>query len=246
MRMTRPVIIACLLGLLVATFAGAEQITSARYSEPVTRYGHFALGRPHEYAQLIATIDTGDTLRLALPADEVFEDLAPRLVNLNDQAPTQLLVIISSVRSGARLGLVGVAAGQLAIVAQSAPIGTPNRWMNPVGVADLDGDGEAEIAAVITPHIGGVLTVYRRDRERLVAIDSMTGFSNHVYGSAELGLSMPAQIGGQMHLLVPDVQRTAVRAIRLTDEGLVETQRCRLGEPVQGTQALTDCKKHFD
>jgi hypothetical protein len=235
-----------MLGLLVATFAGAEQITSAQYSEPVTRYGHFALGRPHEYAQLIATTDSGNTLRLELPADEVFEDLAPRLVTLNDQAPTQLLVIISSVRGGARLALVGVTENQLSIVAESAPIGTPNRWLNPVGVADLDGDGEAEIAAVITPHIGGVLTVYRRDRERLVEIDSMTGFSNHVYGSAELDLSMPAQIGEQMHLLVPDVQRIVVRAIRLTDEGLIETQRCRLEEPVQGPQALIDCIDHLN
>ncbi|PMR68583.1 hypothetical protein CR158_22340 [Halomonas heilongjiangensis] len=42
----------------------------------------------------------------------------------------------------------------------------PNRWLNPVGVADLSGNGEAEIAAVTTPHIGGVLRVYRRSGER--------------------------------------------------------------------------------
>ena len=36
------------------------------------------------------------------------------------------------------------------------------RWLNPVGVPDLDGEERAEIAAVITPHIGGTLKVYRR------------------------------------------------------------------------------------
>ena len=36
--------------------------------------------------------------------------------------------------------------------AQSEPIGSAMRWMNPVAVADLDGYGQLEIAAVITPH----------------------------------------------------------------------------------------------
>jgi hypothetical protein len=67
-------------------------------------------------------------------------------------------------------------------VAQSAPIGAPNRWLNPVGVADLDGDGVAEIAAVTTPHIGGVLRIYRRTGEVLAEVTSLAGFSNHEYG----------------------------------------------------------------
>ena len=48
-----------------------------------------------------------------------------------------LLRLPESVRPGARLALVGRPGGPdraLAIVAQSDPIGTPNRWLNPVGV----------------------------------------------------------------------------------------------------------------
>ncbi len=112
-----------------------------------------------------------------MPIDEVFEDLAPRLVQVTDQVPTELLVIVSSLDSGSRLALVGLGANRLEMVAQSAPIGMPNRWLNPVGVADLSGNGEAEIAAVTTPHIGGVLRVYRRRGERLVEIASLGGQS---------------------------------------------------------------------
>ena len=237
--------IALALGALIALHAPtarAEQIVSARYAEPVERYGHYALGKPHEYARVVAKTDAGSEVVLELPADEVFEDLAPRLVRLSAGAQAELLVVVSARGSGSRLALVGLASGRLEIVARSAAIGTPNRWLNPVGVADLDGDGTAEIAAVTTPHIGGVLRVYRRSDARLVEISSLDGFSNHVYGSAELGLSKPALIAGRMQLLVPDAQRASVRVIALSGVSLVETGRCPLPAPITGPPALRVCE----
>ncbi|MDI5985465.1 hypothetical protein QLQ85_11770 [Halomonas sp. M4R5S39] len=236
----------CALIVLMAPSARAEQIIAASYAEPVDRYGHYALGRPHEYARLVATTDAGREVVLGLPIDEVFEDLAPRLVQVTGQVPTELLVIVSSLDSGSRLALVGLGGNRLEIVAQSAPIGMPNRWLNPVGVADLSGNGEAEIAAVTTPHIGGVLRVYRRRGERLVEIASLGGFSNHVYGSPEMDLSRPSLIGGRMQLLVPDGRRANVRAIMLSDEGLVETDRCGLSEPITGPEVLDDCEQRLN
>ena len=238
--------VVCALGcsaitLPEVTMAQAEQIVDARYAEPVTRYGHFALDRPHEYARVVARTDAGRELSLVLPEDQVFEDLAPRPVRLTPGAPVELLVILSARHSGARLALVGLASGRLAVVAESTPIGTPNRWLNPVGVADLDGDGAAEIAAVTTPHIGGVLRVYRRDGARLVELDAQRGFSNHVYGQAELGLSTPARLAGRMQLLVPDQPRTTVRAMALVDGRLTETARCTLSRPVEGPAELAAC-----
>ncbi|MBB3190976.1 hypothetical protein [Halomonas cerina] len=232
--------------MLLAPAAWAERIVTARYAEPVERYGHFALGRPHEYARLVATTDAGRDAVLELPSDEVFEDLVPRLVQLTEQSPPALLVIISARDSGSRLALVGLGHRQLEMLAQSAPIGQPNRWLNPVGVADLSGNGEAEIAAVTTPHIGGVLRVYRRRGERLVEIDALSGFSNHAYGSPELDLSKPALIDGHMQLLIPDERRKNVRAIALSDVGLIETDRCRLSEPITGPEALHDCEHRLN
>ncbi len=210
-----------------------DTIASARYSAPVERYGHFALGRPHEYAGLdVATVD-GRRFSLMLPPEQVFEDLQPRLVTMAPGASAELLTILSDRRTGARLALVGLRDGRLAIGAQSPPIGQPMRWLNPVGVADLDGDGTAEIAAVITPHIGGLLVVYRREADRLVPVASLPGFSNHGYGTAQLGLSTPLAVDGRTQLLVPDTTRTVLRIVRLEAGRLVETGRCPLGEPLQ-------------
>ena len=147
--------------------AFGDVIVSARYEDPVTRYGHFAPGRPHEYARLVVRTSNGREAAFELPEDEVFEDLEPRLVRIEADADPVLLSIVSSRSGGGRLALLKLEEGALSVFAQSAPIGIPNRWLNPAGVSDLDGDGRAEMSAVITPHIGGRLTVYQVDGERL-------------------------------------------------------------------------------
>ena len=233
MRLRRRLIPFALFALIGSDVA-AETIIDARYAAAVDRYGHFALGRPHEYARLVATTNTGREFALQLPEDEVFEDLAPRIVRLAADEPEEILAIVSRRDSGSRLVMIRLGSDGLAISAQSAATGKPMRWLNPVGVADLDGDGRAEIAAVITPHIGGPLKIYRQRGETLVEVAALAGFSNHVYGSPEQALSTPVSIAGRMHLLVPDATRLYLRIIALESGGLVETGRCALSAPIIG------------
>jgi hypothetical protein len=229
---------ASLVIVLASWPACAQQLTEARYIEPVNRYGHFALGRPHEYAAVTATTEHGKRLTFDLAADEVFEDVVPRVVRLYPGGGDELLVIVSNRNTGARLALIGQVGGRLVFSAQSAPIGTAMRWLNPVGNADLDGDGEAEIAAVITPHIGGILKVYRRVGGKLVEIAALEGFSNHTYGSPEQALSIVASIDGRPQLVVPDLTRRALRLIALQEGRLAETSRCPLKAPITGQLRL--------
>ena len=87
---------------------------------------------------------------------------------------------------------------------------------------------------VTTPHIGGVLRVFRREGQQLVDVARQSGFSNHVYGSTELGLSVPAVFRGRMGLFVPDFGRRQLRILRLQGERLVEVGRCALPAIVTG------------
>ena len=112
------------------------------------------------------------------------------------------------------------------------------RWLNPVGVADLDGDGALEVAAVVTPHIGGMLRVYQKRGKDLVAFAELPGFSNHLYGSPELAMSAALNWGGTMRLLVPDIERTTLRIIALRGGALTEQGRCALRAPITGAMRV--------
>lgn len=220
--------------VLIGSHAGAEMIIDAHFADPVDRYGHFALGRPHEYACVTAMTDQGRKLMFRLPENEVFEDLTPRITRLAADEPEEILAIVSLRDSGSRLIMIRLRDDYLEISAQSQAIGTPMRWLNPVGVVDLDGDGRAEIAAVITPHISGTLKVYRRQAGKLVEFSALEGFSNHVYRTTELALSAPMSIAGKMRLLVPDATRTHLRIVGLENGRLVQTGLCTLSSPVTG------------
>lgn len=225
--------------LLFATGAHAETIASARYATPVDRYGHYALGTPHEYAHLTATTHTGRKVTFQLPEDEVFEDIVPRLVKLAESEPAEILTIVSQRNSGARLVLFGLRDDRLVMSAQSTAIGIPNRWLNPVGVSDLDGDGQAEIAAVITPHIGGTLKIYRKNGAELDEVAALYGFSNHAYASPEYALSTPVTLAGKPYLAVPDTARLQLKIMALVGNRLMEARRCTLNSPITGAITLS-------
>ncbi|MDP3230422.1 MAG: VCBS repeat-containing protein [Acidovorax sp.] len=219
---------------LAASVANAEGIVKASFEASVDRYGHFALGRPHEYARLVAITASGQRRVFELPEHEVFEDLTPRIVRLAASEPVEILAIVSHRNQGSRLVLLRLNGGHIEVSAQSAPIGTPMRWLNPVAVADLDGDGQAEIAAVITPHIGGILKIYQKQGAALVEVAALGGFSNHALGSMELALSQAFEMGGKVRLLVPDTTRTELRVVGFENRRLVEQGRCTLPTAITG------------
>ena len=155
--------------------------------------------------------------RLAL--NRVFEDLSPRLVDIDQDGRDEVIVIEADALRGASvvvLGLEDSANGKvLKEKARSAPAGSTFRWLNPVGVADFDGDGKQDIAAVITPHIGGVLTLYHYRPPQLVPYAKTTDVSNHLMGSPEQQLAAVLQLPGQSPtIIVPDMSHKALHALR--------------------------------
>ena len=182
---------------------------------PTTRYGHGILGDAIEAAGLALETRQGRRLEFRLPPDSVFEDRRVRLVRLKPGGPERLLAIRSRLRQGAALSLFAVGKEKITLLAESEPFGRPNRWLNPVGVADFDGDGRREIAAVLTPHIGGTLTLYQKEGRRLVPKLWARGFSNHALGSRNLDLSamLDANGDGVTDLAVPDDSRETLRIV---------------------------------
>ena len=171
-----------LAALILPGSARAETILEARYADPTTRYDHGVLGDAIEWGTLELTLENGTTRRFILPEDLVFEDTAPRLADLDGDGHAEVIVVESSLTLGARLVVYG-SEGRLA---RTDHIGHRNRWLAPVGAADFTGDGRAEIAMVVTPHLAGRLVLLTFDGETLTPMAETSGVTNHRIGGRDI------------------------------------------------------------
>ncbi len=157
----------------------ADTIVAARYAEPTTRYAHGVLGDDIEYGALLLEIGPRRTLlTIRLPRERVFEDLAPRLVDVTGDGHPEVMVIESHRDQGARLAIYT----QDGLLAATPYIGTPFRWLAPLGAADLDGDGHIEIAYVDRPHLAKTLRIWRYHDAGLTQVATLPGLTNHRIG----------------------------------------------------------------
>ncbi len=195
---------------------GVKGIAEAWLIGPTERYAHGIMGDAIEASGIRVVTAEGVILDLVLGPDSVFEDRLARLADVDGDGRDEVIVVRSYLDAGAALAVYEVRDGALRRKAEAPAIGRPSRWLNPIGVADFDGDGAPEVAAVITPHIGGILKIYAVEGDALVEeASTKRGFSNHFIGSRELGLSAMADANGDgvTDIFVPSADRGALRIV---------------------------------
>lgn len=199
----------------IATAASGDGIQRAWYAEPTDRYPHGALGDGIEGGALVAEDLYGHEYLLRLGPTEVFEDLTPRVVDIDGDGSNEVVTIRSSLRAGAAVAVYGISGSRLIERAATEPIGRPNRWLNIAGIADFTGNGHLDIAIVKTPHMDGRLEILAWSRDELKVVDSAVGFSNHVFGSEDQGLSAVASVDGDRipDLVLPNADRDEMRMV---------------------------------
>lgn len=199
---------------------GTAGIVKAFLVAPTDRYGHAVLGDGIEAGGLRVITAGGLVLEVLLPPEAVFEDLRPRLLDLTGDGSDEVLVIKAYQDRGAALALYGVVEEELRQIAETPAIGTPNRWRNPAGVGDFDGDGRLDVVEVQTPHIGGLLRLWSWRDGDLAPGPAFSGVSNHAIGSRALGLSAVLDLDGDGddELLIPEMGWRSLVALDLRDD----------------------------
>ena len=198
------------------------------------------LGDNVEAAALHIQMRDGKRHSFRLEDDSVFEDLTPRLADIDGDGRDEVWTVRSDAVDGARLEAYALVDGALQRRHATAPIGSGYRWLNPVGVGDFDGDGRREAAYVQTPHIGGVLTIVRARGPRLAVVARRRGYSNHAIGSTQLDLAVIADLDrdGGAEIILPDQSRTRLAVVSLIDGALIERWRGESGPAIGGSLTL--------
>ena len=217
MRLSSPMARRVLLMLCIwqALPATAEVIIGARYTAPTDRYPHAVLGDELEYTALVLRLSTGTSRHFTLPDTSVFEDMSPRLVDLDSDGAPEVLTVESDQQRGARLAVYN-AGGRIA----STPyIGARFRWLALLGAADLDGDGMIEIAYVDRPHLAKTLRLWRFVDGALTAIGSYPGVTNHRIGERDIAGGIRL-CGDMPEMVVADADWSTLLALRYDGKGI--------------------------
>ncbi|MEM1101921.1 MAG: VCBS repeat-containing protein [Pseudomonadota bacterium] len=202
---------------------GAADIASARFSEPTERYGHGVLGDPSEHAAISVRLADGGSAVLRWDRPMVFEDVEPRLIDIDGDGGQELLVVESHERLGARFAVYDVRDGALVPIARNPFIGTRFRWLAIVGAGDLDGDGRVEIAYVDRPHLARTLRVWRLEPSggvfNPVELASLPGVTNHRIGEEDIAGGL-RDCGAGPEMIVADAGWRRLLAVRFDGTGL--------------------------
>ncbi|MCI5076721.1 hypothetical protein [Oricola sp.] len=193
--------------------AESGDIRNAWYGQPTDRYAHGVLGDAIEGGSLVAVTADGKKSEFVLPEDQVFEDITPRIYDLDGDGTNEIITIRSSQAGGSALVLYGIRAGELMELGASSENGQGKRWLSVAGVVD-DGEGPATVYAVRTPHIGGRLFSLTYENGTVTEENDIAGnVSNHVIGSRELGMSAVGDFDGDgaSDLVLPSQDRMRLR-----------------------------------
>jgi hypothetical protein len=171
----RRAFIACCAAL--CAFGAQAQVTGARFTQATGRYDHAILGDALEWGGLRIT-GTAGAVEVTLPQSRVFEDVVARVADLDGDGAAEVLVVETDIARGASLAVYDVAGK----VTATPFIGQTHRWLAPLGVGDLDGDGLPEIAYVDRPHLAKELVIVQYRGRQLAEIARIKGLTNHRIG----------------------------------------------------------------
>ena len=221
---------ALLMLALVAPLKGMAEIARASFADPTSRYAHGVLGDDIEYGAIELVLQDGAQLKLTLPPSRVFEDIAPRLWDLDKDGLPEVVVVESHRDFGARLSVYS----ETGLVTATPYIGQSYRWLAPVGAADMDGDGFIELAYIDRPHLAKILRIWRFSNNTLTEIAALAGHTNHRIGW-DFVVGGIRYCEGLPEIITASADWSTVQSTSFNSDAKLQTQMIA---PYSGTQSL--------
>ena len=190
------------------------RISRAWLADPVQRIQGSAIG-PLVAGALVVQDNIGKQFRLELGLDQAFEDLRPRIADIEGGGEQTLFVVRSSRQGAALIAVRLEGEGLLRIVGETPQVGRQNGWINPVGIADFTATGRKSIAIVTSPDQRGELEILnfvdRGFRKQL----SVPGVSTHLPGTAIVDMAVIGdfEANNGADIAVPDTSRRTIRIL---------------------------------
>lgn len=191
----------------------------AQYAKPTEKYPHGVMGDNVEAEQLVVVV-RGEFYDLTLEPQYLFEDIRPRLYDVDQDGELEFVTIRTHMDKGAGIAIYKVLEGELVEYAHVPEVGISNRWLNPVTIHDLDDDGVVELVWVQTPHIGGIIKVAKFNPGEMTVLAESSLYSNHKGREKNLCLSVLTEQQGQKIFYVPNFNRNKIIGLSFADNQL--------------------------
>lgn len=190
-------------------------------TDPTTRYRHGVLGDAVE-AKSVTLVDTSPSPQISMKLEtqgaRVIEGISPIWADLDGDGAREIIVTESDSNQGAQIVVYDEQGNRIAV---GPAIGQGFRWRHQLAVAPFGPDGELELVAVLTPHIGGVVEFYQLRGNQLEIVAQVPGYSSHLLGSRNLDRALAGDFDGdgRVELLVPDQAQEILGAIGRNPDG---------------------------
>jgi hypothetical protein len=194
---------------------GVHDIARAWLAQPTVRYDHGILGDSVDAGSLVIETRAGRRQEVKLEDDAVFEDLEPRIADIDGDGRDDVVVVKSYLKRGSALAVIAERRGRYQIVAETPPLGAPHRWLDPAGIGKFSADGKIGIALVRQPHVIGVLELWTWSNGALQKNGEIPDTANHIAGTRAIDMSAVADFDGDgvADIAIPSLDRGALRIV---------------------------------